>query len=88
MQVNDPRIGKYYVCVIRGLHLPVKIIKWINTGYLCRYYRSAFNLMRHLYKDCKCECKSKCMKRNLICIKEVYLVKELDNDKGKILVGE
>lgn len=87
IDIKDLRIGKYYVAVHKGLHLPVKVIKRIATGYLCRYYKSCFPLVNYLYKNCKCKCKYKCMRSNLICFKEENLVKELDSKKGRILVG-
>ena len=88
IDIKDPRIGKYYVAIHRGLHLPVKIIKRVGERYLCTYYRSAFPLINYLYKSCGCTYKYKCVKNNLICFEEKNLIKELDPERGKILVGK
>ncbi len=88
MNIPDPFVNQYFIYSDENFIMPVKVIKRINTGYLCRHgIAMRYPLLSYRNKKCLCSCKSKCIISNLICLDGKGLKQQLDPLKGFGLVG-
>jgi hypothetical protein len=84
----DPYLDKYFIYSDNNYLMPVKVLKRISSGYLCRHSGSMrMPLDGYKKKYCICPCKDKCYMSNLICLDERGFKKEIETSKGFNLVG-